>query len=208
LALQAESHRKQTPETGIFGDGGRRKLRLLWWPTLLGLGFAAFVAIDLFSGAETGADLGPIVAASGLVYLGAATLQRPRAAWPLFFLTVLVITASKLGWVKLDSTWLLFAMAGAFLSYGLLRTLRRPSGDLSAQAIGMAAFGAVAALALMVNEVAGAFLVAIGLFAHAGWDAYHHWTEKVVTRSLAEFCFVLDATLGALIVFVTVRSMT
>lgn len=208
MASQTEPHRKQTSETATFGAGGRRKLRLLWWPTPLALGFAAFVAIDLFSGAEIGADLGPIVAASGLVYLGAATLQRPRAAWPLFFLTVLVITASKLGWVKLDSTWFLLAVAGALFSYGLLRTLRGPGGDLRAQAVGMAAFGAVAALALMVNEVAGALLVAIGLFAHAGWDAYHHWTEKVVTRSLAEFCFVLDATLGAVIVFVTVRSMT
>jgi hypothetical protein len=189
-------------------DGGRRKLRLQWWPALVGLSFGAYVAIDLFSGAETGADLGPIVAASGLVYLGAAALQRPGLAWPLFFLTVLVITAAKLGWIGIDSTWILLAMAGAFLSYGLVRRLKRPLGDLSAQAIGMVAFGAVAAIALILNEVAGAFLVAAGLFAHAGWDAYHHWTEKVVARSLAEFCFVLDTTLAAFIVFATVRAMT
>ena len=189
------------------GDG-HRKLRLQWWPSLAGLGFAAFVAADLFGGAESGADIGPIVAASGLVYLGAAALHRPIAAWPLFFLTVLVITASKRGWVDVESTWILLAIAGAFLGYGLLRSLRRPRRGLSAQAIAMAGFGAAAAAALIVNETAGALLVAAGLFAHAAWDVYHHWTEKVVTRSLAEFCFVLDTVLGALIVFATLRGLT
>jgi len=34
--------------------------------------------------------------------------------------------------------------------------------------------------------------VAIGLLGHAGWDVYHHRVNRVVARSPAEFCFVID----------------
>ena len=51
------------------------------WATLAGLGFAALVAFDLASRVE----LAPVLAASAEVYLGAAALRRPAAAWPLFF---------------------------------------------------------------------------------------------------------------------------
>jgi hypothetical protein len=69
----------------------------------------------------------------------------------------------------------------------------------------MVVVGAVAAIALFVNEVVGAYLVAAGLLAHAAWDAYHHRVNRVVVRSMAEFCFVLDILLAAAIVIVTVR---
>jgi hypothetical protein len=41
--------------------------------------------------------------------------------------------------------------------------------------------------------------VSAGLLAHAAWDVYHHRTGRVVVRSMAEFCGVLD-TLLALVV--------
>jgi hypothetical protein len=47
-------------------------------------------------------------------------------------------------------------------------------------------------------------LVAAGLLGHAAWDAYHHRTDRVVVRSLAEFCLVLDTALAVAIVSVTV----
>jgi hypothetical protein len=104
----------------------------------------------------------------------------------------------------LDATWLLLALAVLFFAYGLVRRVRQPGGGLPLQALAMAAFGATAAVALYANEVVGAFLVAAGLLAHAGWDAYHHWANKVVIRSMAEFCFVLDTLLAAAIVVATV----
>jgi hypothetical protein len=48
--------------------------------------------------------------------------------------------------------------------------------------------------------------VAAGLFAHAGWDFYHHRADKVVGRSMSEFCFVLDVLLGLVIVYVTLQA--
>jgi len=178
---------------------------LQWWPTLAGIGFATFVALELFRGSERGIDSAPIVAASGLVYLGAAALQKPLAAWPLFLLTFVVIYAAEVGWIDFDATWVFLGLAGLFVGYGLLRGAVRPTVGLPLQTIAMIAFGAAAAIALFVNEVVGAYLVAAGLLAHAAWDVYHHWTNKVVARSLAEFCFVLDTLLAVAIVIATVR---
>ncbi len=67
----------------------------------------------------------------------------------------------------------------------------------------MAAFGAAAAMALGVTATVGAYFVAGGLLAHAVWDAYHYRINKVVARSLAEFCLVLDTIVAAVIVIVT-----
>ena len=179
---------------------------LQWWPTLVGIAFAAFVTLDLFRGTEHGGELASIVAASGLVYLAAAALQRPSSAWLMFFMSVVVITVSKIGWIGFDATWVLLGLAGLFVAYGLLRGAWRSAGGLPLQALAMLAFGATAVVALYANEIVGAFLVAAGLLAHAAWDAYHHRANKVVTRSLAEFCFVLDTLLAASIVVATVLS--
>jgi hypothetical protein len=46
--------------------------------------------------------------------------------------------------------------------------------------------------------------VEAGLLGHAAWDAHHHRTNRVVTRSFAEMCLVLDVVLAALIVLATV----
>jgi len=71
------------------------------WPTLAGLGLAALIAVDLMSGVE----LAPVLAASAAVYLGAAALQRPAAAWPLFFATAAVITIARLLEDRFEPTW-------------------------------------------------------------------------------------------------------
>jgi len=178
---------------------------LQWWPTVAGVAFAAFVALDMFTGSETGGGLGPIVAASGLVYLAAAALQKPSTAWPAFFVSVVIITAAKIGWTDFDATWIMLTLAALLVGYGLATGAVRPAGGLPLQTIAMLGFGAVAAIVLYIDEVIGAYMVAAGLLAHAAWDVYHHWTNKVVARSLAEFCFVLDTLLAVAIVIVTVR---
>jgi hypothetical protein len=84
-----------------------------------------------------------------------------------------------MGLVAFDATWLLLGLAVLFAGYGLLRGATRPGSGLPLQAFAMVAFGAIAGIALFINETVGAYLVAAGLFAHAGWDAYHHWANKV-----------------------------
>jgi hypothetical protein len=170
------------------------------WPSLAGLGFAALVAFDLASGVE----LAPVLAASAAVYLGAAALQRPAAAWPLFFVTVALITVARVLDDRFEPTWGILAGAVALLAYGLLRGAGRPGHGLPLQTLGLLGFGAAAAAALVITPELGAYLVAAGLLGHAAWDLHHHRTNRVVVRSLAEFCLVLDTALAVAIVVVTV----
>ena len=170
------------------------------WPTLAGLGFAALIAVDLVSGVE----LAPVLAASAAVYLGAAALRRPAAAWPLFFATAVVITVARLADDRVEPTWVILAGAAALLVYGLLRGAGRPGYGLPLQTVGLLGFGAAAAAALMISPELGAYHVAAGLLGHAAWDAYHHRVNRVVVRSMAEFCLALDTALAAVIVVVTV----
>jgi hypothetical protein len=173
--------------------------RWLWWPSLLGAAFATFVAYDL----AQGRDLAPVVAASGFVYLGAAAFQKPSWAWPLFIVTFIVIAVARAGFAPYDPTWALIILAAILALYGFLRGAARQKEGLPLQALAMIVFGAIAAIALVVNPTLGAYLVAAGLFAHAGWDAYHHRTGKVVVRSMAEFCLVLDVALAIVIIVTT-----
>jgi hypothetical protein len=171
------------------------------WPMLAGLGFAALIAVDLVSGVE----LAPVLAASAAVYLGAAALRRPAAAWPLFFATAVVITVARLADDRFEPTWVILASAVALLIYGLLRGAGHPGYGLPLQTVALLGFGAAAAAALMITPELGAYLVAAGLLGHAAWDAYHHRVNRVVVRSLAEFCLALDTALAVVIVIVTMR---
>jgi hypothetical protein len=86
----------------------------------------------------------------------------------------------------------------------LLRGLVRPAQALPLQSIALLGFGAAAAIAVFVDTDLGAYLVAAGLFGHSAWDLYHYRANRVVARSLAEFCLLLDAALAMLIVLATV----
>jgi hypothetical protein len=90
-----------------------------------------------------------------------------------------------------------------FLALGVARGQWREPGGLPLQTVGMLAFGSIVLVALYVEPVLGGVLVAIGLIGHAAWDAYHYLRDRVVTRSYAEFCAVVDLLLGAAILFMT-----
>jgi hypothetical protein len=170
------------------------------WPTLLGIAIAALVAL----GQARGSQLAPILAASGLVYLGAAALRQPGAAWPLFFGTFVVLTVVRLG-ANVDATWVFICAAAILFAYGLWHGATRPFAGLPLQTIAMVVIATGAALAAAVDADLGAYVVAFGLLGHAAWDVYHHRINKVVARSMAEFCAVLDTLLAVVIVFTTVR---
>lgn len=169
------------------------------WPILAGLAFAAVVAFGIVSGV----DLAMVLAASAVVYVGAAALEKPVAAWPMFFVTAVVITVVEVVDAGFDATWPVLAVGVLLAAYGVVRGVRRPRSGFPLQAVALLGFGATAAVALLVAPVVGSYLVALGLLGHAGWDLYHYRTRKVVSRSLAEFCIVLDTALAAVILVVT-----
>jgi hypothetical protein len=193
--MSATNEVRQSTVAGTPASRLRRR-----WPTAAAIAVAALTAYGLAEGAE----LAPILAVSGLLYLGAAALQRPASAWPLFLIALVVLSVIK-AFDGPEATWIFLGFAVLFTGYGLVRGAIRPVGGLPLQALAMAAFGAIAVITLLVNETAGGILVAIGLLGHAGWDVYHHRVNRVVPRSIAEFCFVIDTLIAAAMLIVVAR---
>jgi len=164
---------------------------------------AAFAGIGISSGAEVAA----IVTASGFVYLGSAALQRRKAAWPVFAISLVVVGLGSnvpgSNVPGINATWWMVALAAALILYGVTRGALRPSWGVPLQAVALAVCAAAALVAADANQTLAGVVVAAGLFAHTAWDIYHHRTERVVVRSMAEFCAVLDTLLAVIVLAVT-----
>jgi hypothetical protein len=173
------------------------------WPIAAGMMFAAFVAFG--SGPAAHTDLAPVVTASAFVYLGSAAVQRRGAAWPLFFVSVIVITIGFRipGLDPSWSSWVLIGIATVIGAYGLIRGALRPSWGVPLQAAAMAVFAAAAIAAVHVDTLWAGLLVSAGLLAHTAWDVYHHRAQRVVARSMASFCAVLDTLLAVVVLVLT-----
>lgn len=167
------------------------------WPAASGVLVAAATAYAL----TDGRGAAPVVAASGLVYLAAAASGRRGAAWVSFAVAFVLIAIDK--FTAFDAVPWLLVLAGAVLVAGLLLRRRGPWWMLPLQAGAMVAFGAIAAVALALDPRWGGLLVAAGLVAHAAWDIWHHRTDRVVDRSFAEFCAVLDVLVAIVVAVVS-----
>ncbi len=66
----------------------------------------------------------------------------------------------------------------------------------------MLALGGMAVVALRLDPMLGGLLVAVALVGHAAWDIHHHCTDRVVNRSLAQFCAVLDILVAVLVTII------
>ncbi|MEV0801496.1 hypothetical protein AB0I34_27630 [Kribbella sp. NPDC050281] len=168
------------------------------WPAVAGAAMAAFAAW----GMESGADVAPIVTASAFLYLGAAALQRRKAAWPMFAVSFVAVgLGSYLEGV--NATWVMLALAAVLAVYGVVRGALRPPWGLPLQAAALIVLAAAALVAVEADQTVAGLLVATGLLAHAAWDTYHHRTGRVVVRSMSEFCAVLDTLLAIVVLVVT-----
>lgn len=86
----------------------------------------------------------------------------------------------------------LLVAALAFVLRGAVRgQLRRP-GPVMLETAGMLVFTALALGALSVDRELGRYLLAAGWLGHAAWDFAHYRADKVVSRSFAEWCAVVD----------------
>jgi len=166
------------------------------WPSALAL---PVVALSVWGMAD-GRDVAFVVVLAGVCYLVAAMIGRPASAWWIAVLGSIPVTAAML--LDVDSSIMLFAVAVAAL---LVAATRRFAG-LGAQAGAALGFGLIAPLALATGPTVGGLLVAGGLLGHAAWDAYHHRVNRVVTRSYAEWCGVVDALLGLAVLLVVLAS--
>ena len=164
------------------------------WPTALGVAVAALTVIDL----QGGTELAALTMLMPVVYLGAAALDRRWFAWVVLLAGIAVLTVVPSSAQVVPSVGFLVA-ALVLLVVGVARGQLRQPGGLPLQTVGMLAFGSVVLVALYVEPDLGGCLVAIGLLGHGAWDAYHFLRNRVVARSYAEWCAVVDLLLGAAI---------
>jgi hypothetical protein len=172
------------------------------WPTVLGIAVAALTAFDLRIDVEEVSFLSALVVLMPLVYVGAAVVDRRRFAWVVLLVGLTPLVLTKVLDLKINLHPAFLVAALAFLALGAARGRLRGPGSVPLQAAGMLVFGAAMLVALYVEPVLGGMLVAIGLLGHAAWDAVHYVRNRVVTRSYAEFCAVLDLLVGAAVLFV------
>ena len=173
------------------------------WPTALGIAVAAMTVYDLEIDAGSVSSLSALVVLMALVYVGAAALDRRRASWVVLLagFAVIVVFQDLLD-SGIDPSAVLLIAALVFVVVGAVRGQLRSPGGLTLQAAGMLGFGVVALMALFVAPGLGAYLVAFALLGHAAWDAYHYLRDRVVARSYAEWCAVIDLLVGAAILFI------
>ncbi|TCK27871.1 hypothetical protein [Pseudonocardia endophytica] len=180
-------------------DHARQGTRVTrYWPALAGVALAAMSAYGIASGA----DVAAVVAASGFVYLAAAALGSRAAAWPAFGVSFVLIALEKVV-PAADPVATMSAVALVLAVVGVVRGRLRPGSGLPLQGAAMLVLAPVALVASQAAPVLAGLLVAGALLAHAAWDVHHHRTGRVVVRSMAEFCVVLDTVLAVLVLVVT-----
>jgi hypothetical protein len=173
------------------------------WPSALGLLSAGALVGTAWAGLLSLRQVTAVLAAAGLVYLGSAALGSPRAAWWLFAGTVVVIgLGGRLAIV--DPLVTIAVVAVVLLVLGIARGRLGNRSGLPAQIAAMAVVLALAFLAVALPEPWGAVLLAAGLVGHTMWDVAHHRSGRVVPRSMAEFCAVLDPLLAVGVVALAV----
>lgn len=94
-------------------------------------------------------------------------------------------------------------MALIILVWGVVDGQLRRRDPFRIQAVGMLGFGVVALTALAVDPGLGRYLLAAGWLLHGIWDFVHLRLDKVVTRSYAEWCGVLDVLVALALVILS-----
>ena len=172
---------------------------LRWWPVAAGIVLGVALTQAVIAGVADARDIVQVLTAAGLVYLGSAALKRRGAAWPIFGVTFVLIAIGFLA-ERANPTWWMLGIALVLVVTGLVLRALRPAWGLPLQAGAMAVIVAVALTVWYAGWPWAEVLTGIGLLAHAAWDVHHHRTGRVVPRSLAEFCMVLDTLLGVAII--------
>ena len=97
--------------------------------------------------------------------------------------------------------WSLVLAALVYVIWGAVRERSGYPGRLMLQAVGLIAFGAIALVALSLDEDVGRLLLAAGWLGHAAWDVAHHRADEVVPRWYAEWCAVVDVLVAVAVLF-------
>jgi hypothetical protein len=131
-----------------------------------------------------------------LLYLIVAKMRQPRASWPVLVVGLAATVVLRVLDVLAPSVFFV-AIALVVLVWATVDGQLRTSGLFQIQALGMLGFGALALIGLAVDPDVGRYLVAAGWLLHGVWDYVHLWLNKVVARSFAEWCGLIDILIAA-----------
>lgn len=180
------------------------------WPSALGVVLAAAGIVVIAMTDHVVAYFLPVVVMMAGIYLVTFAIGPPGVVWLAGAVFSTVIAAL----LALDAAKVLpvdpaTGMVGVVVLAWLWTVARRRFADgttFSVQTAGFVGFGAVSVVGTAVAPRLALLLTGVGFFAHGLWDAYHFRARKVVARSWAEFCGVVDITVGpALIVAALVK---
>jgi hypothetical protein len=167
------------------------------WPTVLGIALAALV----LTGDDVQQSVSELVPLLALEYLIVAKLGRRDATWPVVgVLFVGIVAAMSVDGIPLPAV--LAAIALVVLVWSAVDGQLFRSGEFQLQALGMIGFGALALVGLVVDPDVGRYVVAAAWLLHGIWDFVHIRRDRVVTRSYAEWCGVVDILVAFSLVFV------
>lgn len=170
------------------------------WPTALAILFVAF-AIAVMALLDREAELfGPSVALMAGIYMMAYALGRPWTAWLAFPLLSTVMSVLQV-LDDLDVRWAdpfvgIVVVVALLWLWAVARRRFTDRETFPVQTAGMVAFAAITLACAAVAPRLGVALAGVGFIAHGIWDAYHFRANKVVHRSFAEFCAVIDIPTG------------
>ena len=161
------------------------------WPTWLAIAVTVLTAGGDSSGGGSLEGFSDALLIFALNYLALAVLQRRQATWVVATVVIAALVALRFqDWV--DPSVVLLGAALAFVLWGAVRgQLWRP-GALMLETAGMLLFAVLALAALSVDRELGRYVLAAGWLGHAAGDFAHYRADKVVSRSFAEWCAVVD----------------
>jgi len=158
------------------------------WPAVLGL---AIAALQLIGGVDRD-GVSTVLFVATLCYLGAAVFERRWVAWVGVPVGVLVANVTEL--TGLDWWIGVAALVPVLLVVGAVT--KAPGRTVAVQLLSVLGYGFLAVTALYLGPRVGLAFAGAAVASHAVWDVIHYRRNAVVSRSLAEFCMLLDVPLG------------
>lgn len=169
------------------------------WPTLLALP----VAVDSFFDdvtTDTVSRFADAMLLLPMMYVLVAAFRRRRLTWPILLVALPAFAGLQLQ-TFVDPSIVLLAITLAGAIWGSAHGRHREA-DFRLQLVGMVLFGALAVGGQLVDPDLARYLVALGWIGHGVWDIVHLIRDKVVARSFAEWCAVVDFAVGGSLLLV------
>lgn len=170
------------------------------WPTALGIAGAAGAIVVIVLLDREAELFGPVVVLMAGIYLMAYALGRPRMAWlALIVLSVVMSVLLALDAMRplpVDPAVGMTIVVVALWLWSVARRRFTEGGTFTLQTAGLVGFGAATLVCAVIAPPWALVLAGVAFLAHAAWDAYHFHKNKVVDRTYAEFCGVVDVLVG------------